>query len=163
MITVGILTASDRGAAGQREDRSGDVIKELVEKTGWTVRRREILPDEMELIRDRLVYFTDELKLNIILTTGGTGFSPRDMTPEATLAVVERLTPGITETMRAESLRFTKKAMLSRAQAGIRRQSLIINLPGSPSGARECLEAILPALAHGIEILTGAAGDCGRE
>ncbi|MDR1961725.1 MAG: MogA/MoaB family molybdenum cofactor biosynthesis protein [Gracilibacteraceae bacterium] len=163
MITVGIITASDKGAAGEREDRSGALIAELAAGMGWEVRAADIVPDDLDALKARMIHYADTLAVNIIFTTGGTGFSPRDVTPEATLAVTERLVPGIPEAMRLESLKVTPRAMLSRAAAGIRGRTLIINLPGSPKAARECLKAILPSLAHGVEILTGGAGECGSE
>ncbi|MGE5630050.1 MAG: MogA/MoaB family molybdenum cofactor biosynthesis protein [Caulobacteraceae bacterium] len=160
-FTVGIITASDKGSKGERVDLSGPTIKEMIEKIGGRVEKYVIVPDEKEDIKATLIDMCDSLQLNLILTTGGTGFSPRDVTPEATLEVIEKHVPGIPEAMRARSLLVTPKAMLSRAQAGIRKKSLIINLPGSPKGVRENLEVILPALTHGIEILTGQASECG--
>jgi molybdopterin adenylyltransferase len=161
-ISVGILTASDKGACGEREDLSGKLVGEMVAAIGGVVAAWEIIPDEKDLISQKLVEFADHQRLDLVLTTGGTGFNPRDLTPEATLAVIERVVPGIPEVMRYESLKKTPHAMLSRAVAGIRGQTLIINLPGSPKAVRECLEAILPALSHGIEILRGEAGECGQ-
>ncbi|NLL51485.1 MAG: MogA/MoaB family molybdenum cofactor biosynthesis protein [Peptococcaceae bacterium] len=160
--TVGILTASDKGSRGEREDRSGQVIKEMVEQLGWQVKVAEIVPDEQSIIEEKLTSYADDLKLNIVFTTGGTGFSPRDVTPEATLAVVEKLTPGIPEAMRWASLQITPRAMLSRACAGIRGQTVIINLPGSPKSVQECLQVILSSLEHGLDILTGKGGECAR-
>jgi molybdenum cofactor synthesis domain-containing protein len=125
------------------------------------VKKYIIVPDEKQDIKDTIIDMSDNLRLDLILTTGGTGFSPRDVTPEATIEVIDRIVPGIPEAMRARSLLITPKAMLSRAQAGIRKQTLIINLPGSPKGVRENLEVIIPALKHGIEILTGQASECG--
>ncbi len=159
MITVGVLTISDRGARGEYEDKSGPVIRAIVtERLGARLVKYEIIPDEIELIRSTLINWADEAGLDLILTTGGTGFAPRDVTPEATRAVIERETPGLTEAMRAESLKVTPHAMLSRAVAGIRGHTLIINLPGSPKAVRENLETILPALPHGLELLQGLAG-----
>lgn len=160
MIRAGIITASDKGSRGEREDLSGAAIKDVIKQIGAEVVDCCILPDEREVLADKLRLYADDLRLDLVLTTGGTGFSPRDITPEATMDVVERLAPGITEVMRWESLKKTPKAMLSRAVAGIRGKTLIINLPGSPKAVRECLEAVLPALPHGIAILTGAAGEC---
>jgi len=160
-IRVGIITASDKGARGDRDDLSGKLVHEMVSLIGGTVEAWEIIPDEKDLISAKLLHFADNLGLDLVLTTGGTGFSPRDVTPEATMAVIERPVPGIPEVMRWESLKKTPKAMLSRATAGIRGQTLIVNLPGSPKAVKECLEAIIPALPHGIEILKGEARECG--
>jgi len=161
MITVGILTVSDKGAGGQREDLSGAAIRECLSIIDAGIVKYEIVPDEREVIAGRLVEWADQDALDVILTTGGTGLTPRDVTPEATLSVVDRVVPGFTEAMRAESLRKTPMAMLSRAVAGTRGGCLIINLPGSPRAVRECLEVILPALPHGVETLKGQSGDCG--
>jgi molybdopterin adenylyltransferase len=162
MFTLGILTISDRGSRGEREDESGKVIRELLVTLDANVVKYDIVPDEGELISARLVEWADKEGLDLILTTGGTGLSRRDVTPEATLAVLERVAPGFVEAMRAESLKKTATAMLSRAVAGIRGSSLIINLPGSPRAVRECLEVILPALPHAIEVLRGEVGECGE-
>jgi molybdopterin adenylyltransferase len=162
-MRVGILTISDRGAKGDREDESGKLIKDMVSQIRGKVERYEIVPDDEEQIAARLKTWSDEDDLDLILTTGGTGFSPRDTTPEATLTVIERLAPGIPEAMRAEGMKKTPRAMLSRAVAGIRRKTLIINLPGSVKGVKESLSAILPALPHGIEIIRGQTGECGSE
>ena len=159
MFTLGILTISDKCSRGEREDESGKAIKELLAALNARVVKYDIVPDERELISGRLVEWADKEGINLILTTGGTGLSPRDVTPEATLAVLDRMAPGFTEAMRAESLKKTPMSMLSRAVAGIRGGSLIINLPGSPRGVRECLEAVLPALPHAIEVLRGEAGE----
>lgn len=161
MYKIGIITASDKGAKGEREDLSAAVIREEVAQLGEVV-EYAILPDDKELLAAKMREFCDEKGLDLIFTTGGTGFSPRDVTPEATMAVVEKLVPGIAEVMRWESYKITPKAMLSRAVAGIRKQTLIINLPGSPKGVRECLRVILPALPHGLEILKGQGGECAR-
>jgi molybdopterin adenylyltransferase len=158
-ITVGILTISDRCSRGEAEDTSGPAMQQwVVEKLGAEVKRTGIVPDERARIRDTLVAWSDQEGLNLILTTGGTGFAPRDVTPEAMREVIEREAPGLAEAMRAEGAKHTPHAMLSRAMAGIRGQTLIVNLPGSLKAVREGLEVIAPALPHGIEILTGAHG-----
>jgi len=163
MIKTGIITASDKGSRGEREDQSGRVIREMVAGIGGEVVEYVVIPDERQIIAATLIEFADQKGCELILTTGGTGFAPRDVTPEATLEVVEKLVPGLPEAMRAASIKITPAGMLSRAQAGIRGQSLIVNLPGSPKAVRECLEVILPALPHGLEILKGTAGECARQ
>lgn len=163
MIKTGILTASDKGSAGARIDESGRLIAELIAGIGAEVVEYVIVPDHKDTISASLIRMTDDLCVDLILTTGGTGFSPRDVTPEATLAVIHRQVPGIPEAMRRKSLEITPRAMLSRAVAGIRNSTLIVNLPGSPKAVRECLEVILPVLPHAIEILTGQTGECARE
>ena len=160
-MKVGILTVSDKGSRGERADRSGPAIREIIEAAGGEVVRTAIVPDEEEDIRKALLAWSDE-GLDLVLTTGGTGFSPRDRTPEATKAVIERETPGLPEAMRRAGSERTPTAILSRAAAGIRGSTLIINLPGSERAVRESLAAILPALAHGIEILRGSAAECGK-
>ena len=160
-MKVGILTVSDKGARGEREDRSGPAIREMIEAAGGEVARTKIVPDEQDEIRAALIAWSDE-GLDLILTTGGTGFSPRDWTPEATKSVIERETPGLPEAMRRAGAEKTPTAMLSRAAAGIRGSTLIVNLPGSEKAVRESLAAILPALPHGVDILKGAAAECGR-
>jgi molybdopterin adenylyltransferase len=164
MVTVGILTVSTKGAAGEREDTSGEAIRELVTAAPLSaeVTERRVVPDERASIEAVLRHWADDLRLNLVLTTGGTGLSPTDMTPEATLAVVERLAPGLVEAMRMESLRHTPMAMLTRAVAGVRGATLIINLPGSPKGVRECLAVVLPALPHAVDILTARVTDHGK-
>lgn len=157
---VAILTVSDKGAAGEREDLSGRAVEELVLREGWKVEVREVVPDEAVIVEERLRYFCDRLRVDLVLTTGGTGMSPRDVTPEATRRVLEKDAPGFAEAMRAASLRVTPHAMLSRAVSGIRGSTLIVNLPGSPKGARENLEVIIPALPHGLEKLRGDRGEC---
>jgi molybdenum cofactor synthesis domain-containing protein len=156
-----ILTISDKGHAGKREDVSGATLKNLVETAGYQVVHYAVLPDEKEIIAAELSRLADANAAELILTTGGTGFSKRDVTPEATLAVVERLCPGIPEAMRSTSLQKTKRAMLTRSVAGLRGNSLIINLPGSPKAVSECLACILDQVEHGLDILTGTSGECG--
>jgi molybdenum cofactor synthesis domain-containing protein len=153
-LRIGILTVSDRSARGERPDASGPALAAAVQAQGWQVTRQEIAPDEAATLRERLAQWADSGELDVILTTGGTGFAPRDVTPEATLAVVERLTPGLGEAMRQASLRVTPHAMLSRATAGIRQRTLIVNLPGSPRGAVENLQVILPVLPHAVQLLS---------
>jgi len=160
MFNVGILTVSDKGSQGKREDRSGETIREIFTQMDACVVDYAIVPDERELIKKKLVEWADGGKVDLIVTTGGTGLSPRDVTPEATLDVIDRMAPGFAEVMRAESLKKTPHAMLSRAVAGTRKNTLVINLPGSPKAVRECLEAIMPALPHAIETLRGEAVEC---
>ncbi|HNZ82279.1 MAG TPA: MogA/MoaB family molybdenum cofactor biosynthesis protein [Sedimentibacter sp.] len=162
MIKTGILTISDKGSKNERIDLTGPAIKESLDKNIYSAEYYKIIPDEMDLICEELICMCDELKLDLILTNGGTGFAKRDVTPEATLKVIQKETPGIPEAMRQMSLSITPKAMLSRAAAGIRNSTLIINLPGSPKGAVENLSFVLPALPHGIEILKGTGGECAR-
>lgn len=159
-MKVGILTVSDKGARGEREDRSGPAIREMIEAAGGEVVRTAIVPDEPEDVQATLVAWSDE-GLELVLTTGGTGFSPRDRTPEATKAVIERETPGLPEAMRRAGAEKTPAAILSRAAAGIRKSTLIVNLPGSEKAVRESLAVILPVLAHGLDILRGRASECG--
>ena len=160
--TAAVLTASDKGAAGEREDVSGRLLQELLQREDFAVLDYTVIADERELLSAKLRQLCDELKVNLVLTTGGTGFSPRDITPEATLGVVERLTPGIAEAMRSASMSITPKAMLSRAAAGIRGRTLIINMPGSPKAVKESFEAIIPALGHGLDIMLSTASECAR-
>jgi molybdenum cofactor synthesis domain-containing protein len=155
MINFGILTISDKGSRGQRQDKSGEVIRDIVARLESTVVKYDIVPDEIEIISARLLDWADGGEMDIILTTGGTGLSRRDVTPEATLSVIDREVPGIAEAMRAKSLEKTPMAVLSRAVAGMRGRCLIINLPGSPKAVRECLEVILTALPHAVEIIRG--------
>lgn len=153
MIRFGILTLSDRSSRGEREDASGPALAHLIRAQSWSVTRQQILPDDESAIRAALIEWADSGELDVILTTGGTGFAPRDVAPEATRAVIHRNAPGLAETMRAESLKKTPHAMLSRAMAGIRGRTLIINLPGSPKGAVENLQTILPVLPHAVQLL----------
>jgi molybdopterin adenylyltransferase len=161
MFTVGILTISDKGAVGERQDKSGEAIHGILSGINVSIVNYAIVPDEKEAIVEKLVRWADEEKLDVVFTTGGTGLTPRDVTPEATLSVVDRIVPGFAEAMRAESLKKTPMAMLSRAVVGTRGKCLIINLPGSPRAVCECLEVILPALPHAVETLKGQAGECG--
>ena len=159
--TAAVITVSDKGSRGERADTSGPAVAEALENAGFAVAWRSIIPDEQALIQETLIRCADEMGLNLVVTTGGTGFSPRDVTPEATLAVVERETRGIPEAMRAESLRITPRGCLSRAAAGIRGRTLIVNLPGSKKAALENLHAVLDALAHGMDMLASAgSADC---
>ena len=153
MIRFGILTLSDRSSIGQREDASGPALSDRIKAQNWSVIKSLVLPDEQSAIQTTLTEWADSGELDVILTTGGTGFAPRDVTPEATRAVIERDAPGLAEVMRAESLKKTPHAMLSRAVAGIRRKTLIVNLPGSPKGAVENLQFILPVLPHAVQLL----------
>lgn len=152
-IRVGILTISDRSFKGEREDKSGPALIDYCEKQGWEVKVTTICPDEIKKIKSIVIKWVDKKDVDLLLTTGGTGFNPRDVTPEATRAVIEREAPGLAEAMRAFSAQKTPFAYLSRAVAGIRRSTLIINLPGSPTGAVECLAALTPILPHGVELL----------
>jgi molybdenum cofactor synthesis domain-containing protein len=161
MFTAGILTISDKGSRAERQDKSGEAIREILSKMAARIVNYDIVPDEKELIVEKLVSWADRDNLDVVITTGGTGLTPRDVTPEATLAVVDRIVPGFAEAMRAESLKKTPHAMLSRAVVGTRGKCLIINLPGSPKAVRECLQVILPALPHAVETLKGQAGECG--
>ncbi|WP_432821680.1 MogA/MoaB family molybdenum cofactor biosynthesis protein [Trichloromonas sp.] len=160
-FTIGILTLSDKGAKGAREDESGKILQQMVAGLGQVV-RYQVIPDDLEKIVSTLVDWVDQEKLDLILTTGGTGLTARDLTPQATARVLDYEIPGMAEAMRMASLAKTPHAMLSRALAGVRRQSMIINLPGSPKGARENLEVVLPALAHGLAKLKGDPSDCAR-
>ena len=163
MYTAAVITVSDKGAAGAREDLGGPLVREMLEHAGYNVVYSAIVPDEQELIEHELIKCADELDAALVITTGGTGFSPRDVTPEATIAVCTRMTPGIPEAMRADSMKITNRAILARQQAGIRGKSLIVNLPGSPKAARENLTAVLPSLDHGLEMLRGGATDCAAD
>lgn len=162
-FSVGIITASDKGVRGEREDVSGAVIREIVEQFGYQVTSYVVLPDEQELLEQELLRLADGGHCQLILTTGGTGFSPRDVTPEATRRVIEREVPGISEAIRAYSMSITKRAMLGRGISGIRKQTLIVNLPGSPKAVRESLEYIIGELEHGLRILCELTGECARK
>lgn len=163
IFKAAILTASDKGSRGEREDLSGPAIKEIIEPEGYEVTVYKVLPDDQETLENEMKRIADEGLADIIFTTGGTGFSMRDVTPEATIAVSDRLVPGIPEAMRAYSMTITPKGMLSRAAAGIRKQTLIVNMPGSPKAVKESLEYIIGPLRHGLEILLGEASECARK
>ena len=155
MLNFGILTISDKGWRGQRYDESGKTIRERLSSLDSRIVKYEVIPDEKDVIASKLTEWTDEGNVDVIITTGGTGLGPRDVTPEATLAVVDRIVPGLTETMRAETVSKTPFAILSRAVAGIRGRCLIVNLPGSPKAVWECLEVVLPVIPHAVEIIKG--------
>ena len=157
-MRIGILTISDRSSKGERPDLSGPALEEMIKSQGWEVAGMQIIPDELQVIKDKLVTWSDSNDFDLILTTGGTGFGPRDITPEATAQVIEREAPGLAEAMRSESLKVTPHAMMSRAQAGIRGQTLIVNLPGSPRAAVENLNVILPVVEHAVDLLSGDPG-----
>lgn len=161
-FTAAIITVSDKGALDKRVDESGPLIEEMLKDAGYDVKETLIIPDEKSQISQSLIRLSDQRQINLILTTGGTGFSPRDVTPEATIAVCERMADGISEAIRMNSMQYTKRAMLSRAKSGIRGKSLIVNLPGSPKAVKETLEFLIPNVRHGIEILTGSASECAR-
>lgn len=158
MITAAVLTLSDKGSRGEREDLGGPAIMEIVKKIGVSIEHYEIIADEKELIKEKLIDYSK--KVDLIITTGGTGLSPRDVTPDATLDVIDREIPGIAEAMRMEGLRKTNRAMLSRAVAGVRGNTLIINLPGSPKAIKEGLEAVLDVIPHAVEKIKGSMEDC---
>ncbi|MEK7772978.1 MAG: MogA/MoaB family molybdenum cofactor biosynthesis protein [Deltaproteobacteria bacterium] len=160
MVTVGILTMSDKGSRGEREDLSGREIERMIRDLPAEVKAYEVIPDEAEVIKSKLMEYADVKKLDIVITTGGTGVTPRDVTPEATMAVIERELPGMAEAMRAESLKKTPNAMISRAVCGIRKETLIINLPGSPRAVRENLSVVMPALNHAVEKIKGGPSEC---
>jgi molybdenum cofactor synthesis domain-containing protein len=161
MVTVAVLTLSDKGSKGEREDSSGPLIRDIIKQINAEVLHYDILPDERDLIKQKLIQYTG--KVDLILTTGGTGLSPRDVTPDATLEVIEREVPGIAEAMRLEGLKKTGRAMLSRAAAGVRGETLIINLPGSPKAVRENLSAILDVIPHAVEKIKGDLSECSSD
>jgi len=161
VITAAILTMSDKGSRGERKDASGPAIEEYISRIGASVEYYEVIPDEKSLIKEKLVQYSK--KVDIILTTGGTGLSPRDVTPDATLEVIDREVPGIAEAMRSEGMKKTDRAMLSRAVAGVREKTLIINLPGSPKAIGESLSAVIDVIPHAIEKIKGSTADCAAE
>ncbi|WP_410207781.1 molybdenum cofactor biosynthesis protein B [Fusobacterium sp.] len=161
MFRVAIISISDRSSRGERADMSTEIIQEIMVENRYEVSNKFLIPDEYQIIKEILIDICDNHVADIILTTGGTGFSPRDVTPEATEDVIERRVPGIPEAMRTYSMQITRRAMFSRATAGIRKKTLIINLPGSPKAVRECLEFLVPDLKHGLEVLSGEPQDCG--
>lgn len=163
MFRTAIVCMSDKGARGEREDTSTKVIEKIIMKNGYKVIKKILIPDEFELIKETLKNICDNDEADLILTTGGTGFSKRDVTPEATLEVIDKIVPGIPEAMRAYSMTITKRAMLSRSAAGIRKNTLIINMPGSPKAVEESLSFIIEPLTHGLEILVGASSECARK
>jgi len=160
LIKCCVLTISDKGYRGEREDLSGDEVIRLLEEWGFSVEDSRVIPDEKDMIKSALLEYADERKMDLVVTTGGTGVSPRDVTPDATMEIIERELPGMAEAMRRESMKKTPHAMISRAIAGIKGESLIVNLPGSPRGAIENLNVILPALKHAIEKIRGDQSDC---
>ncbi len=164
MLRLAVITASDRGAEGVRDDASGPAILECLSSLPWALElvAYRVVPDERHLLSQHLRELSDTGTVDLILTTGGTGLGPRDVTPEATLDVIDRVVPGISEAIRAESLRHTPNAMLSRGAAGVRKGTLIINLPGSPRAVRECLSVVIPVLTHAVELLRGSVVDCAR-
>ena len=162
MYTAQVITVSDRSFRGERPDGSGPVVRQLLEEAGYRVGETAVVPDEQPLIEEALIRAA-EADIALIVTTGGTGFAPRDVTPEATLAVCQRLTPGIPEAMRAASMAVTPRGCLSRSAAGIRGRSLIVNLPGSPRAARENLQAVLGPIGHGLQMLRGGQADCAAQ
>lgn len=163
MFTAGIITASDKGSAGEREDLSGPAIREYIEREGYKVVSMKILPDDEEALYNEMVRLCDEEQVDVVFTTGGTGLSPRDNTPEATMRAATKNVPGIAEAIRYYSLQITPRAMLSRAVSVMRNRTLIINLPGSPKAVKESLSFIIPSLKHGIEIMKGQTGECARK
>jgi molybdenum cofactor synthesis domain-containing protein len=162
-MLAGILVISDRGWRGERLDKSGQVAKEFISRLGIEVAKYEVVPDEAEIISNKLREWSDAVGLDLIVTSGGTGLSPRDVTPEATLAMIDKIIPGLTEAMRMATMKRKPEAILSRAVAGSRGKCLIVNLPGSPKAVKECLEVILPVLPHALEILGGKTSECGHD
>lgn len=162
-FTAAVITLSDKGAAGQREDKSGPKIVEMAEAAGYDVKERLLLADEQQVLERQLIRLADQRQVNVIFTTGGTGFSERDRTPEATMAVCDRMANGIADAIRNYSMTITKRAMFSRAVSGIRKKTLIVNLPGSPKAVEEALTFLLPELGHGLGILRGTEGECARK
>ena len=163
MYQAAVITVSDKGFLGQRQDTSGPALVKILQERNYDVIHTQIVPDDRDAIRDALLFCTDEKKITLILTTGGTGFSPRDITPEVTMEIVERPTPGIPEAMRAESMKITPRGCLSRSAAGIRGKSLIINLPGSEKAAKENILAVIDAVGHGLEMLCSeGSAECAK-
>lgn len=162
-IAAAVLTVSDRSSRGERADESGRVIQELLQSMGAKIEEYRIVPDEQDIIAQNLKDLSDNVGVELIITTGGTGLGPRDVTPEATLEVIDKRIPGFEEAMRAESIRVTPHGMLSRAVAGLRGRTVIINLPGSPKAVRETLSVVLPALPHAVELIRGAVDSCGKQ
>ena len=161
-FTAAVITLSDKGAAGEREDKSGPKIVEMIKEAGYDVKETLLLPDGRTALEKQLIRLADQRQINVIFTTGGTGFAERDVTPEATIAVCDRMANGIADAIRNYSMTITPRAMFSRAVSGIRKRTLIINLPGSPKAVQEALEFLLPYLDHGIGILRGSEGECAR-
>lgn len=161
-IRAAVVTVSDKGSAGERADSSGPVVTGMLEDAGILVERQEVVPDELEALRELFIELAST-GTNLVISTGGTGLAPRDVTPDATLAVIDREVPGMAEAMRAESLKVTPHAMISRAVCGLRGATLFINLPGSPKAARECLGVVLPAIPHAVEVASGSAYECATE
>jgi molybdopterin adenylyltransferase len=162
-LKIAVITVSDKGYRGEREDRSGKYIVDYFKENGWVVSDYAIVPDETDIIKDKLIDICDSEKANLIITTGGTGFSLRDVTPEATEEVIEKKVPGFSEMLRIEGQKKTPRAILSRGVSGIRKNTLIINIPGSIKGVKDSLELIYRSLPHGIDILAGRDAECGQE
>lgn len=162
-IRVGIIVLSDKAARGEREDKSGPVLEELIDEAGWELEKLVILPDEKDQLRNALLELTDKLKVDLILTSGGTGLGPRDITPDVSASVIEKVVPGIAEALRITGYKQTPTAALSRATAGIREKSLIVNLPGSPKAVRESWPLLREIIPHAIDVLQGRAFECGND